>query len=42
MMHHVAMHNGVLVETTDEVKSTNYTVTNGADEARTVIVEHPR
>ncbi len=42
MMHHIAMHNGVLVETTDEVKSTNYTVTNGADEARTVIVEHPR
>jgi hypothetical protein len=42
MMHHVAMHNGVLIETTDEVKSTNYTVTNGADEARTVIVEHPR
>jgi hypothetical protein len=41
-MHHVAMHSGVLVETTDEVKSTNYTVTNGADEARTVIVEHPR
>ena len=42
MMHHVAMHNGVFVETTDEVKSTNYTVTNGADEARTVIVEHSR
>lgn len=42
LMHHVAMHKGILVETTDEVKSTNYTVTNGADEARTVIVEHPR
>jgi hypothetical protein len=42
VMHHVAMHNGILVETTDEVKSTNYTVTNGADEARTVIVEHSR
>ena len=25
-----------------EVKSTKYTVTNGADEARTVVVEHPR
>jgi Carboxypeptidase regulatory-like domain len=42
VMHHVAMHKGVLVETTDEVKSTNYTVTNGADEARTVVVEHLR
>lgn len=42
MMHHVAMHHGILVETTDEVKSTNYTVTNGGDEARTVIVEHSR
>jgi len=42
LLHHVAMHLGVLLETTDEVKSTNYTVTNGADEARTVIVEHTR
>ena len=41
-LHHVAMHQGIMVETTEDVKGTNYTVTNGADEARTVIVEHTR
>jgi hypothetical protein len=41
-LHHIAMHQGVLVETTSEVSETTYTVTNGADEARTVIVEHAR
>ena len=42
MLRHVAMHQGVLLETTDEVKGTNYTITNGADEMRTVVVEHAR
>ncbi len=41
-LHHIAMHQGVLVETTSEVSESTYTVTNGADEARTVILEHPR
>ena len=41
-LHHVAMHQGVLVETTSEISESTYTVTNGADEPRTVIVEHPR
>jgi len=41
-LHHIAMHNGVLVETTSEVSETTYTVTNGADEARVVVIEHPR
>ena len=41
-LHHVAMHEGVLVETTSEVTENTYTVTNAADEARTVIVEHTR
>lgn len=41
-LHHIAMHDGVLVETTSDVTENNYSVTNGADEARTVIVEHPR
>ena len=41
-LHHVAMHEGVLVETTSEVTENNYTVANAADEARTVIVEHTR
>ncbi len=41
-LHHVALHQGIMVETTEDVKGTNYTITNGADEARTVIVEHTR
>ena len=41
-LHHIAMHQGVLVETTGEVSENTYTVTNAADEPRTVIVEHPR
>jgi hypothetical protein len=41
-LHHIAMHDGVLVETTVQTSENTYTVTNGADEARTVIVEHPR
>ena len=41
-LHHIALHNGVMVETTSEVTENTYTVTNGADEARTVVVEHPR
>ena len=41
-LHHIAMHQGVIVETTGEFSENTYTVTNGADEARTVIVEHPR
>ena len=41
-LHHIAMHEGILVETTSELTSSSYTIRNGADEARTVIVEHPR
>jgi hypothetical protein len=41
-LHHIAMHEGILVETTGEVTDGTYTIRNGADEARTVIVEHPR
>ena len=41
-LHHVAMHEGVLVETTSSVTDTTYTVTNAADETRAVIVEHAR
>jgi hypothetical protein len=41
-LHHIAMHEGVLVESTSEVTESTYTVTNAADEARTVIVEHAR
>jgi hypothetical protein len=41
-MHHIAMHEGVLVESTGEVTESTYTVTNAADEARTVLIEHAR
>jgi len=41
-LHHIAMHEGILVESTSEVTENNYTVTNAADETRTVLVEHPR
>jgi len=41
-LHHVAMHEGVLVEQTSEVTETTYTVNNAADEARTVLIEHAR
>jgi hypothetical protein len=41
-LHHIAMHQGLLVESTTQVDESNYTVTNAAPETRTVIVEHPR
>jgi hypothetical protein len=42
MLHHIAMHEGVLVEQTSDVTETTYTVNNAADEARTVLIEHAR
>ncbi len=41
-LHHVTMHEGVMVETTSSVTDTTYTVTNAADETRAVLVEHTR
>jgi hypothetical protein len=41
-LHHIAMHEGVLVESTSQVTESTYTVTNAADGPRTVIVEHAR
>ena len=41
-LHHIAMHEGVLVESTSEITETTYTVNNAADEARTVLIEHAR
>jgi hypothetical protein len=41
-LHHVSMRKGILIRTTEEVTGTQYTVNNTSDEARTVIVEHPR
>jgi len=41
-LHHIALHEGVLVEQTSEVTDSTYTVSSAASEARTVIVEHAR
>jgi len=41
-LHHIAMHEGVLVEQTSQVTESTYTVNNAADEARTVLIEHTR
>ena len=41
-LHHIALHDGVLVEQTSEVTDSTYTVSSAASEARTVIVEHAR
>jgi hypothetical protein len=41
-LHHIALHQGVLVESSSQITESTYTVNNAADEARTVIVEHPR
>ncbi|MGA3161019.1 MAG: DUF4139 domain-containing protein [Terracidiphilus sp.] len=41
-LRHIAMHQGVLVQQTSQVTDSAYTVTNAADEAREVLVEHAR
>ena len=41
-LHHIGLHEGVMVESTSEVTESTYTVTNAASEARTVIIEHSR
>ncbi len=41
-LHHVAIHEGVLVETTSEITDATYVVTNAADESRGVVVEYAR
>jgi Carboxypeptidase regulatory-like domain len=42
VLHHIAIHKGIVVQTTGEVITSTYTVTNAADEKRTVLVEHTR
>jgi hypothetical protein len=41
-LRHIAMHQGVLVQQTSQVTESAYTVTNAADEAREVLIEHAR
>jgi hypothetical protein len=41
-LRHIAVHDGVMVETTSEVTENTYTITNAGDEARDVVVERAR
>ena len=41
-LRHIAVHNGVMVETTSEVTENTLLVTNAGDEQRAVVVEHTR
>jgi hypothetical protein len=41
-LRHIAVHNGIMVQTTSEVTENTYTMSNAADEPRTVVVEHAR
>jgi len=40
-LHHVVVHDGVLIEQNNEINERTYTVHNAASEPRNVIVEHP-
>jgi len=41
-LNHIAVHNGVMVQTTSEVTENTYTIANASDEQRAVVVEHRR
>jgi Domain of unknown function (DUF4139) len=41
-LRHIAMHQGILVETTSEVTDNAYTINNTANETRAVVIEHVR
>jgi hypothetical protein len=41
-LRHIAVHEGVMVETTSEVTDTTYTINNAAEEKRDVVIEHAR
>jgi hypothetical protein len=41
-LRHIAVHDGVMVQTTSEVTESNYTLNNAADDKRSVVVEHAR
>jgi hypothetical protein len=41
-LHHVEIRKGAIVETHMDIASVTYTATNSADEARVVLLEHPR
>ena len=41
-LRHIAVHDGLMVETTSELTENAYTITNAADERRAVVVEHTR
>jgi Domain of unknown function (DUF4139) len=41
-LNHIAVHNGVMVQTSSEVTENTYTIANAGDEQRSVVVEHRR
>ena len=41
-LRHIAVHDGVMVETTSELTENTYTIANAADEQRAVVIEHTR
>jgi hypothetical protein len=41
-LRHIAVHEGVMVETTSEVTDSTYTINNAAEEKRDVVIEHAR
>ena len=41
-LRHIAVREGVMVETTSEVTESNYTINNAAEETRAVVIEHAR
>jgi len=40
-LHHIAVHDGILTERSEEIREVTYVVHNAAADARTVILEHP-
>jgi hypothetical protein len=41
-LRHIAVHDGMMVETTSEVTENTYSITNAADQQRAVLIEHAR
>jgi hypothetical protein len=41
-LRHIAVHDGVVVETTSELTESTYTINNAAEETRAVVIEHAR
>ena len=40
-LHHVTLHDGILIERSEQLREVTYVVHNAAPDARTIVVEHP-